>query len=61
MWADIVIFNPDTITDVATFEKPNQLSEGMQYVLVNGTPVIDHGRMTNVLPGRVVRGPAWKP
>ena len=61
MWADIAIFNSDTITDMATFEKPNQLSEGMQYVLVNGVPVIDHGRMTNVLPGKVVRGPAWKP
>jgi dihydroorotase/N-acyl-D-amino-acid deacylase len=33
----------------------------MQYVLVNGVPVIDHGRMTNALPGKVVRGPAWKP
>jgi len=61
MWADIVVFNPDTITDLATFEKPNQLSVGMQYVLVNGVPVIDHGNMTNALPGKVVRGPAWKP
>jgi dihydroorotase/N-acyl-D-amino-acid deacylase len=61
MWADIVVFNPDTITDLATFEKPNQLSEGMQYVLVNGVAVIDHGKMTNALPGKVVRGPAWKP
>ena len=61
MWADIVVFNPDTITDRATFDKPNQLSEGMQYVLVNGVPVIEHGTMTNALPGRVVRGPAWKP
>ena len=43
MWADIVVFDPDTITDVATFEKPNQLSAGMQYVLVNGVPVIEHG------------------
>src|SRR5271154_6696571 len=61
MWADIVIFNPDTITDVATFEKPNQLSVGMQYVLVNGVAVIDHGNMTNALPGKLVRGPAWRP
>ncbi len=60
MWADIVVFNPDTITDLATFEKPNQLSEGMQFVLVNGVPVIEHGSMTNALPGKVVRGPAWK-
>ncbi|MBZ5593135.1 MAG: D-aminoacylase [Acidobacteriia bacterium] len=61
MWADIVVFNPDTITDLATFERPNQLSEGMQYVLVNGVPVIEHGHMTNALPGKVIRGPAWKP
>ena len=61
MWADIVVFNPDTITDLATFEKPNQLSQGMQYVLVNGVSVIEHGKMTNALPGKVVRGPAWKP
>jgi N-acyl-D-amino-acid deacylase len=61
MWADLVVFNPDTITDLATFEKPNQLSQGMQYVLVNGVAVIDRGTMTNALPGKVVRGPAWKP
>jgi len=60
MWADIVVFDPDTITDLATFDKPNQLSQGMQYVLVNGVPVIEHGAMTNALPGKVVRGPAWK-
>jgi dihydroorotase/N-acyl-D-amino-acid deacylase len=60
MWADVVVFHPDAITDVATFEKPNQLSEGMQYVLVNGVPVIEQGKMTNALPGKVVRGPAWQ-
>ncbi|HTR36680.1 MAG TPA: D-aminoacylase [Bryobacteraceae bacterium] len=61
MWGDIVVFDPDTITDVATFENPNQLSRGIQYVLVNGIPVIEHGRMTNALPGKVIRGPGWKP
>jgi dihydroorotase/N-acyl-D-amino-acid deacylase len=54
MWADVVVFDPDTIHDVATFGNPNQLSEGMQYVLVNGVPVIDGGKMTNALPGKVV-------
>jgi N-acyl-D-amino-acid deacylase len=54
MWADVVVFDPDTIHDVATFEKPNQLSEGMRYVLVNGIPVIEEGKMTNALPGKVV-------
>src|SRR5260370_34540190 len=58
MWADIVIFDPATIRDLATFEKPNQLSEGMQYVLINGVPVIANGKATNALPGKVLRGPA---
>jgi dihydroorotase/N-acyl-D-amino-acid deacylase len=58
MWADIVVFDPDTIRDVATFDNPNQLSEGMRFVLVNGVPVIEEGKMTNALPGKVVLGPA---
>jgi dihydroorotase/N-acyl-D-amino-acid deacylase len=61
MWADIVVFNPDTVTDLANFDKPNQLSLGMEHVLVNGIPVIAHGRMTNALPGKVIHGPAWTP
>jgi N-acyl-D-amino-acid deacylase len=61
MWADVVIFDPQTITDRATFENPNQLSEGMQYVLVNGVPVIDGGKPTNALPGKVLRGPGYQP
>jgi len=59
MWADIVVFDPDTIRDVATFTDPNQLSLGMQYVLVNGVPVIDGSKMTGALPGAVLRGPAY--
>ena len=58
MWADIVVFDPDTIRDTATFDNPNQLSEGMRFVLVNGVPVIEEGKMTNALPGKVVLGPA---
>jgi N-acyl-D-amino-acid deacylase len=54
MWADVVVFDPDTIRDVATFGQPNQLSEGMRFVLVNGVPVVDEGKMTNALPGRVI-------
>src|SRR5262249_53277343 len=54
MWADIVVFDPHTVTDRATFDKPNQLAEGMRFVLVNGIPVIAHGRMTKNLPGRVI-------
>jgi dihydroorotase/N-acyl-D-amino-acid deacylase len=56
MWADIVVFDPATIHDRATFENPNQLSEGMQYVLVNGVPVIEGGKQTDALPGKVLRG-----
>ena len=59
MWADIVVFDPATIRDLATFEKPNQLSEGMEYVLVNGVPVIDQGKMTGEKPGKVLRGPGY--
>jgi dihydroorotase/N-acyl-D-amino-acid deacylase len=61
MWADVVVIDPATITDRATFENPNQLSEGMQYVLVNGVPVIDGGKVTNALPGKVLRGPGYQP
>jgi dihydroorotase/N-acyl-D-amino-acid deacylase len=59
MWADVVIFDPATVTDVATFENPNQLSKGMDYVLVNGVPVIEDGKMTGALPGKVLRGPGY--
>ena len=61
MWADVVIFDPEKIHDVATFEKPNQLSVGMEYVLVNGVPVIDQGQMTGALPGKVLRGQGYVP
>jgi dihydroorotase/N-acyl-D-amino-acid deacylase len=60
MWADVVIFDPSTVRDRATFDNPNQLSEGMEYVLVNGVPVIDQGKMTGALPGKVLRGPAYQ-
>jgi N-acyl-D-amino-acid deacylase len=56
MWADVVVFDPETIRDVATFANPNRLSEGMRFVLVNGVPVIEEGKMTNALPGKVLRG-----
>ncbi|HET9309432.1 MAG TPA: D-aminoacylase [Candidatus Sulfotelmatobacter sp.] len=61
MCADVVIFDPATVRDRATFDNPNQLSEGMEYVLVNGVPVIDQGKMTGALPGKVLRGPAYVP
>ena len=59
MWADVVVFDPATVRDLATFEQPNQLAEGMQYVFVNGVPVIAEGRMTGALPGKVLRGAGY--
>jgi N-acyl-D-amino-acid deacylase len=59
MWADVVVFDPDSIRDVATFEQPNQLSVGMRFVLVNGVPVIADGKATDALPGKVVRGAGY--
>jgi N-acyl-D-amino-acid deacylase len=61
MWADVVVFDPEKITDKATFENPNQFSEGMEYVLVNGMPVIEAGKMTGALPGKVLRGAGYVP
>jgi dihydroorotase/N-acyl-D-amino-acid deacylase len=61
MWADVVIFDPATISDRATFENPNQVSAGMQFVLVNGVPVIENGKQTDALPGKVLRGPSYVP
>jgi len=61
MWADVVVFDPATITDKSTYENPNQFSEGMDFVLVNGVPVIANAKMTGALPGKVLRGPGYVP
>ena len=58
-WADLVVFDPQAVRDVATYDNPNQFSEGMSYVLVNGVPVIDAGKMTGARPGKVLRGPGY--
>jgi N-acyl-D-aspartate/D-glutamate deacylase len=60
MKADVVVFDPATISDKATFEKPHQLSVGMQHVLVNGVLVLENGAHTGAKPGQVVRGPGWR-
>ena len=59
MWADVVVFDPAKVRDLATFDNPNQLSVGMDFVLVNGVPVIADGKMTSALPGRVLFGPGY--
>jgi dihydroorotase/N-acyl-D-amino-acid deacylase len=58
MKADLVVFDPATIRDRATFEKPHQYAEGVSLVVVNGEVVLDGDRMTVARPGRVLRGPA---
>jgi N-acyl-D-amino-acid deacylase len=60
MWADITIFDPATIMDVATFENPNRLSVGVNYVLVNGVVTWDNGRHTGARAGAIVRGPGYQ-
>ncbi|TCO49508.1 N-acyl-D-amino-acid deacylase [Kribbella antiqua] len=53
--ADLVLFDPATVRDTATFDNPRQQAEGIPYVFVNGVPVIDDGRRTDALPGGAVR------
>lgn len=60
MKADIIIFDPATIIDRATFERPHQLSVGMRHVFVNGMAVLREGVHTGALPGRAVRGAGWQ-
>ncbi len=60
MYADIMIFDPHTIIDRATYERPHQLSVGVRYVFVNGVPVVDEGKVTGAKPGMVVRGPGYR-
>ena len=61
VWADVVVFDPETVRDLATFDDPNRLSEGMEYVLINGVPVIENGKMSGALPGKVLRGAGYEP
>jgi N-acyl-D-amino-acid deacylase len=59
-FADIAVFNPDTIIDRATFEDPNQLSVGVEYVFVNGTAVVKSGKVTDAKPGLALRGAGYQ-
>ena len=59
-WADITLFDPETVIDKATFENPQQYPEGIHYVIVNGEVVLDNGVHTGSRPGRVLRGPGHK-
>ena len=59
-FADLTVFNPNTVLDVATFESPNRPSTGIEYVLVNGTLALEHGRVTGQYGGRPLRGLAYQ-
>ncbi len=60
-FADITIFDPATIIDHATFTKPDQLSDGIDFTIVNGQVVYDHGKLTGATAGRILRGRGWHP
>ena len=59
-WADIAIFNKDEIKDKATFENPHQYSEGIYYVIVNGNIAVDHGKITGLKSGKILKKQAIK-
>lgn len=59
-FADVVVFDPATVQDHATFIEPHQYATGVQHVFVNGTAVLREGAHTGATPGRVVRGPGWR-
>ena len=54
-WADIAIFNKDEIKDKATFENPHQYPEGIYYVIVNGNIAVDHGKITGLKSGKILK------
>lgn len=58
-FADVVVFDPETVADHATYDEPHQLSTGVEHVFVNGVAVVRDGEHTGALPGRAVRGPGW--
>jgi N-acyl-D-amino-acid deacylase len=60
MMADLAVFDPATIRDLATFEDPNHYSVGMRYVFVNGQAVLAEGKITSARPGRALRGPGYR-
>jgi dihydroorotase/N-acyl-D-amino-acid deacylase len=59
--ADLAVFDPNTVRDLATFEQPHQYPEGVTLVVVNGQVACENGKMTSARPGRVIYGPARKP
>jgi N-acyl-D-aspartate/D-glutamate deacylase len=60
MYADVTVFDADSIADRATFDAPHQPSVGVTYVFVNGEMVLNHGQVTAARPGRGLRGPGYR-
>jgi len=58
-FADLVVFDPDRVLDLASYDDPHRTSVGVEHVLVNGVTVVRYGRHTGTMPGRAVRGPGW--
>ncbi len=58
-FADVVVFDPATVSDHATFPEPHQYATGIEQIFVNGEQVLINGEHTGARPGRVVRGPGW--
>jgi N-acyl-D-amino-acid deacylase len=56
-WADVVVFDPDTVSDQATYQNPQQYAKGVPFVFVNGTVVMDGSNHTGARPGKVIYGP----
>ncbi|OGO33734.1 MAG: hypothetical protein A2W35_12265 [Chloroflexi bacterium RBG_16_57_11] len=59
-YADVVVFDPATIANHATFEQPHQYATGVSHVIVNGALVLKDGEHNSATPGRVLRGPGWR-
>jgi N-acyl-D-amino-acid deacylase len=59
-FADITVFDPNSIEDTATYAKPDNLSKGVKYVFVNGQLEFEDGKLTGVMAGQALRGPGWK-
>lgn len=61
MFADVTVFDPDTVADRATYTDPQRFPVGIRHVIVNGVPVVREGALTGATPGRVIKGPARRP
>jgi N-acyl-D-amino-acid deacylase len=59
-FADVTVFDPNTIADKASYAQPNQVSEGVHFVFVNGQLEYENGKLTGAVAGRVLRGPGWQ-